>query len=250
MSNDKEKLSVLGHLAELRKRLIRSLIVVAITSILSFVFYEQIFDILIAPAPPGINLQAIEMTEMLGITMRVSLVSGIILAMPCLVYELIIFISPALTRREKRYVYLILPWVALMFAAGVAFGYFILIPRITGFLISWGSNLVAIEPRIGSYINIVTRLLLSVGLVFEMPVVTTFLARIGVIKPKWLADKRKVAIICAFILAAIITPTIDPINQTLVAMPLIVLYEMSIWLAKLVHRKEPRVVTHVSSPIS
>ncbi|MFC1933617.1 twin-arginine translocase subunit TatC [Chloroflexota bacterium] len=250
MSNDKEKLSVLGHLAELRKRLIRSLIVVAITSILSFIFYEQIFDILIAPAPPDINLQAIEMTEMLGITMRVSLVSGIMLAMPCLVYELIMFISPALTRREKRYVYLILPWVALMFAAGVAFGYFILIPRITGFLISWGSNLVAIEPRIGSYINIVTRLLLSVGLVFEMPVVTTFLARIGVIKPRWLADKRKVAIICAFILAAIITPTIDPINQTLVAMPLIVLYEMSIWLAKLVHRKEPSTVTQVSAPTS
>ena len=83
----------------------------------------------------------------------------------------------------------------------------------------------------------VTRLLLAIGFVFEIPLVTTFPARVGVLSPKWLADKRKIAIIFAFILAAIITPTIDPINQSLVAVPLIVLYEMSIWLAKLAHRR-------------
>ena len=245
MSNDEGKLSVLGHLAELRKRLIRSLIAVVITSILSFIFYKQIFDILIFPAPQDINLQAIKMTEMIGATMRVSLFSGIILAMPYLTYELIMFTSPALTRREKRYVYLVLPWIALMFAAGVAFAYFILIPRITGFLIGWGSDIVTVQPMFSDYINVVTRLLLVVGLVFELPVVTTFLARLGVLKAKWLSDKRRAAIILAFILAAIITPTIDPINQSLVAIPLIVLYEMSIWLAKLVQRKEPRVATPV-----
>jgi len=248
MSDDEKKLSVLGHLAELRKRLIRSLIAVAITSILSFVFYHQIFDILTGPAPQDINLQAIEITEMIGTIMRVCLVSGLILAMPYLTYELIMFVSPALTRREKRYVYLILPWIALMFAAGVIFGYFVLIPRMIGFLISFGGDIASIEPRIGSYINVVTRLLLAIGLVFEMPVLTTFLARLGIIKPKWLADKRKAAIILAFILAAIITPTIDPINQTLVALPLVVLYEMSIWLARLVQRKEPNVAATESSP--
>ena len=239
MSSDEKKLSVLGHLAELRKRLIRSVIAVAVTSIISFTFYHQIFDILIAPAPQDIVLQAVEMTETIGTIMRVSLISGIVLAIPYLTYELIMFISPALTRREKRYVYLILPWIALMFAAGVTFGYFILIPRITGFLITFGSDIVTIEPRIASYINVVTRLLLAVGLVFEMPVLTTFLARLGVLKSKWLADKRKLAIILAFILAAIITPTIDPINQTLIAAPLIILYEMCIWLARLVQRRKP-----------
>jgi sec-independent protein translocase protein TatC len=239
MSSDEKKLSVLGHLAELRKRLIRSVIAVAVTSIISFTFYHQIFDILIAPAPQDIALQAVDMTETIGTIMRVSLISGIILAIPYLTYELIMFISPALTRREKGYVYLILPWIALMFAAGVTFGYFILIPRMTEFLITFGSDIVTIEPRIASYINVVTRLLLAVGLVFEMPVLTTFLARLGILKPKWLADKRKLAIIFAFILAAIITPTIDPINQTLVAAPLIILYEMCIWLAKLVQRRKP-----------
>ncbi len=247
MGNDEGKLTILSHLGELRGRLIKSLIAVVITSIVSFIFYHQIFDILISPAPQDISLQAIKMTEMIGTTMRVCLVSGIILAMPYLTHELIMFVSPALTRREKRYVYLILPWIALMFAAGVVFGYFILIPRLTGFLIDWGSDIVTIQPTISDYINIVTRLLLLVGLVFEMPVLTTFLARIGVVKSKWLADKRKAAIIVAFILAAFITPTIDPINQSLVAAPLIVLYEMSIWLAKLVQPKEPSVVAPTSS---
>ncbi len=242
MSNDEKKLSVLGHLNELRRRLIRSLIAVAITSILSFIFAPQIFEILKEPAG-DFNPIFIEMTEMIGAYMRVSLISGIILAMPYLTYELIMFISPALTRREKKYVYLILPWIALMFAGGVTFGYFILIPPATRFLITFGSNIATPQIKIGNYISIVTRLLLAIGLVFEMPVLTTFLARIGIITPKWLSDKRKAAIIFAFILAAIITPTFDPINQTLVAVPLIVLYEMSIWLAKLVYRKKPETIT-------
>ena len=249
MSTDK-KLTVLAHLGELRKRLIKSVIAVAITSLVSFMFYRQIFAILIAPAPQSIQLQAIEMTEMLGTIMRVCLVSGIVVAMPYLVYNFIMFVSPALTRREKTYVYLILPWIALMFAAGVIFGYYILLPRITIFLTTFGGDIVSIEPRIGNYVNVVTRLLLTVGLVFQMPVITTFLARIGIIKAKWLSDRRRTAIIVAFILAAMITPTIDPINQSLVAIPLIVLYEMSIWLAKLVQRKESGVVPPVSSPVS
>ena len=234
MSDDK-KLTVLGHLGELRSRLIKCVIAVAITSLISFIFAKQIFDILILPAG-GIDLIYIEMTEMIGTYMRVSLASGIILAMPYLIYQVIMFISPALTRKEKRYVYLILPWVTLMFVGGVAFSYFILIPPATKFLITFGSDIATPQIKIGNYISIVTRLLVAIGLVFELPVLTTFLARIGVITPKWLADKRKLAIIFAFILAAIITPTFDPINQSLVAIPLIILYEMSIWLAKLVHR--------------
>jgi len=252
MSDDK-KLSVLGHIGELRKRLIRSIIVIVITIVISFVFYQQIFDLLISPAQEtfltyGIGLQAIEMTENLGTIMKVCLFSGIVLAVPYLTYELIMFVSPALTRREKTSVYIVLPWIALMFAGGITFGYFILIPRITHFLLTFGSEIATPQPRIGNYVGMVTRLLLVVGLIFETPIVTTFLAKLGVITSEWLASKRKIAIILAFILAAIITPTIDPVNQVLVAAPLIVLYEMSIWLAKLVQRKEPRTVTPVSPP--
>jgi len=237
MSDGENKLTLLSHFQELRKRLIRGVIAVAIAAALSFIFYEWIFYILILPAQ-GINLIFIEMTEMIGTIMKVCLASGLILAMPYLTFQGIMFISPALTRKEKRYVYIILPWVTIMFLAGVLFGYFILIPPATTFLITFGSDIATPQIKIGNYIAIITRLLLAIGLVFEMPVVTTFLARIGIVKAKWLADKRKMAIIVAFILAAIITPTFDPINQCLVAIPLIILYELSIWLAKLVQRKK------------
>ena len=248
MSDDK-KLTVLGHLLELRTRLIKSVIAIAVASVVAFIFYDWIFYILKLPAE-GINLVYIEMTEMIGTIMKVCLATGIILAMPYLVYHGIMFVSPALTPKEKKYVYLILPWIALMFLGGVAFGYFILVPPATRFLISFGADIATPEIRVGNYVAIVTRLLLAVGFVFEMPVITTFLARLGVLKPKWLSDRRRTAIIFAFILAAIITPTFDPINQSLVAVPLIVLYEMSIWLAKLVQRKEPVKVTPVSSAAS
>jgi len=246
MSDSTNKLTLLGHFQELRKRLIRSIIAVAIAAMLSFIFYDWIFYILILPAE-GINLIFIEMTEMIGTIMRVCLASGLILTMPYLTFQAIMFISPALTDKEKRYLYLILPWIALMFLAGVVFGYFILIPPATKFLLTFGSNIATPQIKIGNYIAIITRLLLAIGLVFEMPVVTTFLARIGIVKPKWLADKRKIAIIFAFIVAAIITPTFDPINQSLVAVPLIVLYEMSIWLAKLVYRRKDEVIEEQQS---
>ncbi|MFC2010550.1 twin-arginine translocase subunit TatC [Chloroflexota bacterium] len=237
MSDDKKKLTIIGHIGELRKRLIRSMIILAIAVVICFVFYEELFEILKYPAPEGIELQAIKLTEMIGATMRVALIGGIILSVPYLTYEFVMFVSPALTRREKKYVYLALPWVAVMFIGGVVFAFFILVPRIIGFLMGWGSDLVTIQPIFSDYVNVVTRLLLVVGIVFELPVLTTFLARIGVLKWTWLANKRKPAIIIAFILAAIITPTIDPVNQCLVALPLIVLYEMSIWLARLVGRR-------------
>ena len=235
---EESKLSILDHLQELRQRLIKSVIAVAVASVIAFIFYEWIFYILKLPTE-GLNLIYIEMTEMLGTIMKVCLITGIILAMPYLVYHGIMFVSPALTLKEKKYVYFTLPWIALMFMGGVVFGYFVLIPPATKFLVSFGSGIASPEIRVGNYIAVVTRLLLAIGIIFEMPVITTFLARVGVLKPKWLSDHRRTAIIVAFILAAIITPTFDPINQSLVAAPLIVLYEMSIWLARLVYKKPP-----------
>ncbi len=240
MSNDR-KLSILGHLHEIRTRLIRSVIAIIITTIISFVFAKQIFDILLLPAK-GINLIYIDMTEMLGVYMKVALASGIVLAMPYLVYELIMFVLPALTRKEKTYVYVILPWIALMFIAGVAFGYFVLLPPAIRILLTFGSDIATPQIRIGNYISTITRLLLAIGFVFELPVVSTFLARLGIITSQWMAKMRKPWIVIAFIIGAAITPTLDPINQSLVAVPLIILYEMSIGLARLVERRERRTI--------
>ena len=243
--DDDKKLTVLSHLLELRGRLIKCVIAIAVASVIAFIFYEWIFYILKLPAG-DINLIYVEMTEMIGTIMKVCLAAGIILAMPYLVYQGIMFVSPALTSKEKKGIYLILPWIALMFFGGVVFSYFILIPPATRFLISFGADIATPEIRIGNYVAVVTRLLLAIGLAFDMPVITAFLSRLGIIKPKWLSAHRRTAIISAFILAAMITPTFDPINQSLVAVPLIILYEMSIWLAKLVQKKQPVEVTPVS----
>lgn len=228
-------LSILVHLAELRKRLLRSVIAVAIATVLAFVFYHQIFNILLYPAGE-MDLIFVEMTEMIGTIFRVCLVVGIMLAVPYLTYEFIMFVSPALTSSEKRYVYLVLPWVAIMFALGVVFGYFILIPPAIKFLVSFGGDIATAQIRIGNYISVVTRLLLVTGLVFELPVVTTFLARIGIVSGKWLASKRKIVVVAAFILGAILTPP-DALSQIMMAVPLLVLYELSILLARIFGKK-------------
>jgi sec-independent protein translocase protein TatC len=125
-----------------------------------------------------------------------------------------------------------------MFAGGVLFGYFVLIPPAMQFLLSLGSGIATPQIRIGNYIALVARLLLAIGLVFEIPVITTFLARLGIISARWLLAHWKWAVICAFILGALITPTVDPVNQTLVALPLIILYLLSILLARLFEKRK------------
>lgn len=241
MSKNDKQMTFTSHLAELRQRLIKSVIALVITTIIAFIFARYIFDFLIRPAPDDISLIYIEMTGMIATYFKVALMGGLVLAMPVLVYQGIMFVSPALTRREKRYVYLALPWITLMFIGGFAFGYFILVPPATNFLLSFMTDVARPEIKIDNYISIVTRFLVAIAVVFETPVIITFLARLGIVKPEWLARKRRWAIVVAFILAAVITPTFDPINQSLVAIPLIILYEMSIWLAKIAYRKRAEV---------
>ncbi len=263
---DEKRLTVLEHIRELRIRLTRSVIAVALTTGISFFFAGQIFDVLTYKSPfsraasdmlvskfhllpaPDVSLVYIDMTEMLGIYMKVCLVAGIILTIPFLLYQVLMFVSPGLTSREKKYVYLILPWVSLMFLVGVAFGYFILIPPATKFLLTFGSDIAVPQIRVGNYISLVTRLLLAIGVVFELPVVVTLLARIGVVTSKWLASKWRWAVVIAFIVGAVITPTFDPINQSLVAVPLVILYVMSIGLAKIAQRKRSKAAAPITTP--
>ena len=231
-----ESKGLFAHLTELRSRLIICLAALAAGIAIAFIFAEQLFRILILPAG-AVNLIFVEVTEMLGAYMQVCLIGGIIIAMPVLVYELIMFIAPALTPAEKKYVLIALPLIIIMFAGGVLFGYFVLVPPAMQFLLSLGTGIATPQIRIGNYISLVARLLLAIGLVFEVPVITTFLARLGIVSSRWLLAQWKWAVICAFILGGLITPTIDPVNQTLVALPLILLYLLSILLARLFEKR-------------
>jgi len=235
MSDGEKKSTILGHLREFRSRILKSAIAAVIGFFICFAFRDWIFYILKLPAG-DLTFSAIEMTENLSSIMLVCFVGGIVLAMPVFVYHGIMFVAPALTRREKKWVLIIIPWVFIMFLGGVAFGYFLLAPWTIWFLTTFGSDVAEVFPRISNYIGFLTKLLLLTGLVFEMPVISTFLARFGLLKPEWLAKKRSIAIIIAFVAAAIITPP-DPITQILLAIPLILLYEMSIILARVVYRR-------------
>lgn len=233
---DEKKLSFIGHLTEIRSRLIKSVIVLIITTIVAFIFSDQIFHYLTLPVQ-GNQLIFIEMTEMLGVYMKVALATGFILAMPFLISQLLLFITPALTQKEKKYVLIVIPAIAFMFIAGVAFCYLVLLPPAIRFLFSFGTDIATPQIRIGSYIDVVTRLMFAMGCIFELPVATSFLARLGIVTSEWLGAKRKWAFILAFLVGAIITPTVDPLNQALVAGPLIIIYEMSIWLARIFQPK-------------
>ena len=231
------RLTLLGHLLELRHRLTMSAIVLVVAIGVSFIFAGQLFEIIKRPAD-NMQFVYIDVTEMMSIYMKVCLASGLVIAMPYMIYHFVMFVSPGLTSKEKKSVYLIVPWVGIMFIVGVVFGYLVLLPPALRFLLTFGTDIAVPQIRIENYVSVVVRLLLAIGLVFELPVLITFLARLGVVTSKWLANKRKWALLMAFVLAALITPTMDPINQSIVAAPLIILYEISIWLAWLVQKRK------------
>ena len=245
-TNDEQKTSVLDHIRELRRRLLWSVLVVVIAAFACFFFVEQIFEILKAPAG-DIDLIFIEMTEGFTTYMKISLVGGIVLSMPFLIYQFVMFVIPALTRRERKTIFILLPVITVMFAGGILFAYYYLIPPATGFLLTFGTEVAEPQIRMSNYVNFITRLLLAIGIMFELPIVTSFLARMGVITSKWLADRRRIMIIFSFVLAAFITPTPDAFNQSIVAGTMIILYEISIWLAKLMQRRRAAAATEPES---
>ena len=225
------------HLEELRRRLIVSAIVLVVGLGVSFAFFQEFLRFLLAPAqaylsPTGKPIFT-EVTEYLGVAVRVSLLGGFALATPVILHQAVMFVAPALTPQERRYAFSIIPGALLLFAGGVAFAYFILLPPALRFLLTWGQDVATPMVRIGPYINLVVTLLFWMGLVFETPLIMFLLARFGVVSPEAFGAGRRYAIVGAFLLAAIITPTFDPVNQTLVAVPLILLYELGIWLSKL-----------------
>ena len=150
------------------------------------------------------------------------------------------FLRPGLTPVERRYLYLLTPGGLLAFAAGVSFAYFVLLPPAINFLLSFGGDVATPLIRIGSYVTLITTLLFWMGLIFELPIVIFFLTRIGVVNTRWLGRQRRWAILLAFVLGALITPTFDPLNQALVAIPVIVLFEVGYWLARLGERGKAR----------
>ena len=244
------ELSFMEHLGELRRRVLICVAAVIAGSAVSFVFYEEIIRLLSLPAyvlrgSQGINLVFIEITELLTTAVKVSFVAGFVLALPVILYHAIMFIAPGLTRRERRCLYLFLPMALIAFASGVAFCYFVLIPPALRFLLGF-SNVAEPLIRISNFVNLMVRLLFWMGLAFETPLIMYMLAQLGIVSARQLSRFRRPWIVIAFVLGAIITPTFDPVNQALVAGPLLVLYELGILLAKIAGRRRPEIETAIA----
>jgi len=236
-----ERQPFLSHLEELRSRLIICAIAVGVGFAISYIFSKQLFSFLILPLtkvlPDDSRLIFTSLPEMFITYIKVSLVAGIILALPVIFYELWMFLAPALYQRERRYVVPFVLFSSILFVAGSLFGYFIVFPYGFKFFISFATEDIQALPSVRQYFSFAIRLLLAFGLVFEMPVVVLFLTKIGLITPEAMKKFRKFAILCSFILSAILTPP-DVATQIMMALPIIILYEVSIFLSKGVYRKK------------
>ena len=235
------ELNIIQHLAELRRRVIVSVVALLVGSAVSFAFFRQLIDLLVRPARdlnPGASGQLIftEVTELLATSIKVSFVAGFILAFPIILYQVVMFVAPGLTFKERRYLLGFMPGALVAFAGGVAFGYFVMTPPALHFLLTFGDDVATPMIRVSNIINLMVRLLFWMGIAFETPLVMYLLAQLGLVDARGLGRFRRYWVVVAFILGAIITPTFDPVNQALVAVPLLVLYELGILLARLAGR--------------
>lgn len=230
--SDRE-MTLIEHLEELRKRLLIAALAVLIATPVSFFLTRWIFDVLKLPLGDyRQQLIYIEITEMFTTYFKVAIFTALGLAMPVVVYQLVAFMVPALTAKEKRNLYILLPGVMVAFLTGALFGYFVLVPPAIRFLLTFGTDIAQPQIRIGNYISVVSSLIFWLGVSFELPIVLFFLAKIRIINYRWLMRQWRYALVVAFVVAALITPTPDPFNQILVVVPLLLLYGVSIILTR------------------
>jgi sec-independent protein translocase protein TatC len=240
MLREDEKLPFTAHLEELRSRLIKSIAAVAAGFALCYGFKETLFEILLRPLmqvmPEGGKLIFTGVPEAFFTYLKVSFLSGIILASPVLLYQFWMFVAPGLYKKERHVLGPVIAVTSFFFIGGALFGYFVVFPSGFKFLLSFGTDYIRTLPAMREYLNFSTKLLFIFGLVFELPVLLTALARLEIISIDFLKKNRKYAAILAFVVAAFLTP--DVVSMLLMAIPLMVLYEISIVGAKLISRKK------------
>ena len=228
---EQHEMSVWDHIGELRVRLVKAMGALVLTTMASVFFLGQYAVAFLAVPVGGLqNLHAFDPTEGIGVYMRVSLLAGFIMALPIIAYQLLAFVVPGLYESEKRWVFLAIPISTLLFISGVSFAYFVMLPTALPFLLNF---LVKTDTRVSSYVEFVTNLLFWIGMSFEMPLVVFILAKFHVVTPAMLAKQWRYAVVIIAIVAAMITPTIDPVNMALLMLPLFAIYLLSILFAML-----------------
>jgi sec-independent protein translocase protein TatC len=253
-----DKAPLTEHLFELRNRILVSLIVVSITFGICFYYSEYIFRLLTMPMHNTISfsmkspfvyltpennadltLVFLAPAEALWMHLKISLISACIISSPVIFWEIWRFIAPGLLSKEKKYAIPFIFSTTFLFLLGALFCFIIILPFAISFLLTYKTE--NIKPMISAenYIDFCLKFILAFGAVFELPVVVVFLTRMGIVTTDFLAKNRKYAVLVAFIISGIITPTPDAFNQTLMAVPMIILYEAGIWASRILNRKKP-----------
>jgi len=238
-----KKLPLTAHLEELRKRLIYSFLAIGITFALCYAFIRQIVEILMRPLvrvlPQGSTLVFTAVPEAFFTYLKAAFLAAIFLSSPFILYQIWAFVSPGLYEREKKYIFPYLFVSSAFFVGGALFCYFVFFPVVFRFFLSFASETIRPLPAIKDYLAFTIKLLLAFGLLFQWPALILFLSRMGVVSSPFLARNRKYAILVIFVVAAVLTPP-DLVSQLILAGPLLVMYEGSIWMAKLFQKKEEK----------
>lgn len=226
-----EPAGFLEHIGALRKHLLRSILVLILCSVLAFIYLPQLLDFISGPIDGLDNLTAVDVTEPISVGMRVVLLGAFAAALPYIILEVFLFVGPALSRRARLIGLLAIPLVAAFFFGGMAFAYYFILPTGLPVLL----NFLALETQIrpSSYVRFTTGLMFWFGVVFEFPLLAYILSAMRILKPQALIKNWRIAVVVIAVLAAVITPTIDPINMLLVMVPLLFLYALSILLSLL-----------------
>lgn len=252
-----DKMPFTEHLTDLRKRIVNSVVALLACFVVSFAYSEELFKILTMPlrselsfsmtypfillVPSKIqnpSLVFLAPAEAFWMHMKVALVAAIIMSLPVVLHQLWKFISPGLLPREKKYVAPFIIIASGLFVAGAGFCFLFVLPFAMGFLLTYKTGSMTPMLSVGNYVDFCLKFILAFGAVFELPIVIVFLTRMGIVSPQTLSKNRKYAVLFAFVIAAVLTPTPDAFNQTLMAGPIYVLYEAGILASRIVNKKK------------
>ncbi len=236
MANNEIRLTLVEHLGELRKRLIISAIAIILGTMACYNFIDDIVELIVKPAE-GLDFIYLSPPELFIAYVKVSLVLGLVVASPIVLFQIWMFIKPGLKDKEKRYVLFAMFMGIIFLLLGIVFAYYIIIPMTIRFFVTMSAN--DIEPlfSFSSYISYISSILLSFGLVFELPLIVILLTQLGLVAPNTFKRYRKMVILGIFVVAAILTPP-DVVSQSMMALPMIILYEFSIVIATIIYRKK------------
>ena len=240
---EEKKMSLTEHLAELRKRLLRSIIALGIGFLACYYFKDGIFNIVTKPLtealPKNSYLIYTGLTEAFFVYMKLSFFASLIITSPFILYQIWKFIEPGLLETEKKYIVPFVVSSTSLFVGGILFGYFIVLPPAFEFFVSFNNKYLQAMISFSDYLSLFVTFLLGFGVSFELPIFIFFLARLGIVNAQMLSKQRRYAILIIFIAAAVLTPSPDALSQVLMAIPLMVLYEVSIFVAKFAAKKKP-----------